>query len=186
MKTGSNSFGPHHVLSKRGLFYWHKYHLNICLIYYTQQDINKPSIHITVASCSISRSAYSQLQFSGCSTQQSHSILEEKQVRRITFIHHHRLGRINAHRDHVCRSLSRLNDFSNISLGSLLSGTQAPCRFTAVMVDYVVDAICLWLGFCCELNLVVRSMDEYGLIMRSYWVDEDCRYLNKASLILFP
>ena len=47
---------------------------------------------------------------------------------------------INAHRDHVCRSLSRLNDFSNISLGSLLSGTQAPCKFTAVMVDDVVDA----------------------------------------------
>ena len=122
--------------------------------------------------------AYSQLQFSGCSTQQSHSILEEKQVRRITFIHHHRLGGINAHRDHVCRSLSRLNDFSIISLGSLLSGTQAPCKFTAVMVDDVVDAICLWLGFCCELNLVVRSMDEYGWIMGSYLVDVDCRYFK--------
>ena len=117
-----------------------------------------------MAPSSISRSAYPQLQFFGCSTHQSHSILEEKQVRRVTFIHHHRLGGINAHRDHVCRSLSRLNDFSIITFGSLLSGTQAPCKFTAVMVDDVVDAICLWLGFCCELNLVVRSMDEYGWI----------------------
>ena len=92
--------------------------------------------------------AYSQLQFSGCSTQQSHSILEEKQVRRVTFIHHHRLGGINAHRDHVCRSLSRLNDFSNIN-----------SKFTAV-IDDVVDAILLWLGFCCELNLVTHSVAD--------------------------
>ena len=67
---------------------------------------------------------------------------------------------IKAHRDHVCRSLSRLNDFSIITFGSLLSGTQAPCKFTAVMVDDVVDVKFLWLGFCCELNLVMRSMDE--------------------------
>ena len=32
--------------------------------------------------------------------------------------------------------------------------------FTAVMVDDVVDVKFLWLGFCCELNLVMRSMDE--------------------------